>query len=251
MFFSEEKFGISVNGDWFLFSLSFFFSSFQTKSFFSGCPTWKSTTRRSPICWWTVGKGNPWKWEKAWTWVLHRIKSFAASCLSVALLWKANLCSSPQKSVYVADLTEEVVTSSAQVLAWIRKGESECQRLSPDAFMWPFCLWLLTFVLFSKNSLENRRYGKTKMNQRSSRSHTIFRMVRAVSLWARASKLPSLSCFYSSVQILESRERSDPASSEGADGAIIVSNLVSSSSFSRLLGSPGFTLKFSCRIWWI
>lgn len=27
--------------------------------------------------------------------------------------------------------------------------------------------------------LENRHYGKTKMNQRSSRSHTIFRMVRS------------------------------------------------------------------------
>ncbi|XP_038126447.1 centromere-associated protein E isoform X2 [Cyprinodon tularosa] len=75
------------------------------------------------------------------------------------------------KTIYVADLTEELVTTSKQALAWIKKGE------------------------------KNRHYGKTKMNQRSSRSHTIFRM------------------------ILESRERSDPASGENADGAIIVSHL--------------------------
>lgn len=30
-----------------------------------------------------------------------------------------------QKNVYVADLTEELVTSPSQALAWIRKGESE------------------------------------------------------------------------------------------------------------------------------
>lgn len=37
--------------------------------------------------------------------------------------------------MYVADLTEELVTSSSQVLAWIRKGESKNQQLSPDASM--------------------------------------------------------------------------------------------------------------------
>lgn len=30
-----------------------------------------------------------------------------------------------QKNIYVADLTEELVTSPAQALAWIRKGESK------------------------------------------------------------------------------------------------------------------------------
>lgn len=30
-----------------------------------------------------------------------------------------------QKNIFVADLTEEMVTSSAQVLAWISKGESK------------------------------------------------------------------------------------------------------------------------------
>ena len=30
-----------------------------------------------------------------------------------------------QKTIYVADLREELVTSLAQVLAWIRKGESK------------------------------------------------------------------------------------------------------------------------------
>ncbi|XP_062866436.1 centromere-associated protein E isoform X2 [Trichomycterus rosablanca] len=102
------------------------------------------------------------------------------------------------KNVYVADLTEELVTSPEQALAWIRKGE------------------------------KNRHYGKTKMNERSSRSHTIFRM------------------------ILESRERSDPASGESADGAIIVShlNLVDLAGAERAsqTGAEGARLKEGCNI---
>ncbi|XP_035236074.1 centromere-associated protein E isoform X6 [Anguilla anguilla] len=102
------------------------------------------------------------------------------------------------KNVYVADLTEELVTSAEQALSWIRKGE------------------------------KNRHYGKTKMNQRSSRSHTIFRM------------------------ILESRERSDPASGENADGAIIVShlNLVDLAGAERAsqTGAEGARLKEGCNI---
>ncbi|KAJ4928849.1 hypothetical protein JOQ06_004472 [Pogonophryne albipinna] len=102
------------------------------------------------------------------------------------------------KTIYVADLTEELVTSHAQVLAWIRKGE------------------------------ENRHYGKTKMNERSSRSHTIFRM------------------------ILENRERSDPASGENADGAIIVShlNLVDLAGSERVsqTGAEGTRFKEGCNI---
>ncbi|XP_067298423.1 centromere-associated protein E isoform X2 [Pseudorasbora parva] len=102
------------------------------------------------------------------------------------------------KNVYVADLTEELVTSPEQALSWITKGE------------------------------KNRHYGKTKMNQRSSRSHTIFRM------------------------ILESRERSDPASGENADGAIIVShlNLVDLAGAERAsqTGAEGARLKEGCNI---
>uniref|UniRef100_A0A667XU91 Centromere-associated protein E n=1 Tax=Myripristis murdjan TaxID=586833 RepID=A0A667XU91_9TELE len=102
------------------------------------------------------------------------------------------------KNVYVADLTEELVTSPAQALAWIRKGE------------------------------KNRHYGKTKMNQRSSRSHTIFRM------------------------ILESRERSDPASGENADGAIIVSHLnlvdLAGSERASQTGAEGARFKEGCNI---
>ncbi|XP_065110107.1 centromere-associated protein E isoform X2 [Paramisgurnus dabryanus] len=98
------------------------------------------------------------------------------------------------KNVYVADLTEELVTSPEQALSWINKGE------------------------------KNRHYGKTKMNQRSSRSHTIFRM------------------------ILESRERSD----ENADGAIIVShlNLVDLAGAERAsqTGAEGARLKEGCNI---
>ncbi|XP_034060466.1 centromere-associated protein E isoform X8 [Gymnodraco acuticeps] len=102
------------------------------------------------------------------------------------------------KTIYVADLTEELVTSHAQVLAWIRKGE------------------------------QNRHYGKTKMNERSSRSHTIFRM------------------------ILENRERSDPASGENADGAIIVSHLnlvdLAGSERASQTGAEGARFKEGCNI---
>ncbi|XP_072262917.1 centromere-associated protein E [Pyxicephalus adspersus] len=51
---------------------------------------------------------------------------------------------------------------------------------------------------------ENRHYGETKMNEHSSRSHTIFRM------------------------IVESRDCNDPANSENCDGAVMVSHLASS-----------------------
>ncbi|XP_041831862.1 centromere-associated protein E isoform X3 [Melanotaenia boesemani] len=102
------------------------------------------------------------------------------------------------KNIYVADLTEELVTSPAQALAWIRKGE------------------------------KNRHYGKTKMNQRSSRSHTIFRM------------------------ILESLEKSDPTSGENADGAIIVSHLnlvdLAGSERASQTGAEGARFKEGCNI---
>ncbi|XP_051816800.1 centromere-associated protein E isoform X2 [Acanthochromis polyacanthus] len=102
------------------------------------------------------------------------------------------------KNIYVADLTEELVTSPAQALAWIRKGE------------------------------KNRHYGKTKMNQRSSRSHTIFRM------------------------ILESREGSDPVTGENADGAIIVSHLnlvdLAGSERASQTGAEGARFKEGCNI---
>ncbi|XP_037606177.1 centromere-associated protein E isoform X24 [Sebastes umbrosus] len=102
------------------------------------------------------------------------------------------------KNIYVADLTEELVTSPAQALAWIRKGE------------------------------KNRHYGKTKMNQRSSRSHTIFRM------------------------ILESRERSDPSSGENADGAVFVSHLnlvdLAGSERASQTGTDGARFKEGCNI---
>ncbi|KAK2856612.1 hypothetical protein Q5P01_005347 [Channa striata] len=102
------------------------------------------------------------------------------------------------KSIYVVDLTEKLVTTPAQVLAWIRKGE------------------------------KNRHYGQTKMNQQSSRSHTIFRM------------------------ILESRESSDPASGENADGAIIVSHLnlvdLAGSERASQTGAEGTRFKEGCNI---
>ncbi|XP_068950741.1 centromere-associated protein E isoform X2 [Petaurus breviceps papuanus] len=99
------------------------------------------------------------------------------------------------RNVYVADLTEEVVSTPELALKWIKKGE------------------------------RNRHYGKTKMNQRSSRSHTIFRM------------------------ILESREKGDPSN---CDGAVMVSHLnlvdLAGSERASQTGSEGLRLKEGCNI---
>ncbi|KAM8808262.1 centromere-associated protein E [Eudromia elegans] len=101
------------------------------------------------------------------------------------------------RSTYVEDLIEEVVVSPEQVMEWIRKGE------------------------------KNRHYGETKMNEHSSRSHTIFRM------------------------IIESRERSDPANAN-CDGAVMVSHLnlvdLAGSERASQTGSEGLRLKEGCNI---
>ncbi|MBN3296075.1 CENPE protein, partial [Amia calva] len=102
------------------------------------------------------------------------------------------------RNVYVADLTEEVVVSAKQVLEWIKKGE------------------------------KNRHYGETKMNQRSSRSHTIFRM------------------------ILESREKCDTPGAELQDMAVMVSHLnlvdLAGSERASQTGAEGLRLKEGCNI---
>ncbi|XP_054058213.1 centromere-associated protein E isoform X2 [Rissa tridactyla] len=101
------------------------------------------------------------------------------------------------RNTYVEDLIEEVVVSPEQVMEWIRKGE------------------------------KNRHYGETKMNEHSSRSHTIFRM------------------------ITESRERSDPANAN-CDGAVMVSHLnlvdLAGSERASQTGSEGVRLKEGCNI---
>ncbi|NXN34094.1 CENPE protein, partial [Nycticryphes semicollaris] len=101
------------------------------------------------------------------------------------------------RNTYVEDLIEEVVVAPEQVMEWIRKGE------------------------------KNRHYGETKMNEHSSRSHTIFRM------------------------IIESRERSDPANTN-CDGAVMVSHLnlvdLAGSERASQTGSEGVRLKEGCNI---
>ncbi|XP_013006069.1 centromere-associated protein E isoform X1 [Cavia porcellus] len=99
------------------------------------------------------------------------------------------------RNVYVADLTEEVVYTSEMALRWITKGE------------------------------KNRHYGTTKMNERSSRSHTIFRM------------------------ILESREKGEPSN---CDGSIKVSHLnlvdLAGSERAAQTGAEGVRFKEGCNI---
>nr|NP_001080954.1 centromere protein E S homeolog [Xenopus laevis]AAC60300.1 kinesin-related protein [Xenopus laevis] len=102
------------------------------------------------------------------------------------------------RNVYVADLTEELVMVPEHVIQWIKKGE------------------------------KNRHYGETKMNDHSSRSHTIFRM------------------------IVESRDRNDPTNSENCDGAVMVSHLnlvdLAGSERASQTGAEGVRLKEGCNI---
>nr|XP_056711807.1 centromere-associated protein E [Euleptes europaea] len=101
------------------------------------------------------------------------------------------------RNIYVEDLTEEVVVSPEQVMDWLQKGE------------------------------KSRHYGETKMNVRSSRSHTIFRM------------------------IIESKEKSD-ASNSNCDGAVMVSHLnlvdLAGSERASQTGTDGVRLKEGCNI---
>ncbi|XP_029331454.1 centromere-associated protein E isoform X2 [Mus caroli] len=99
------------------------------------------------------------------------------------------------RTVYVSDLTEEVVYTAEMALKWLATGE------------------------------KNRHYGITKMNQRSSRSHTIFRM------------------------ILESREKAEPSN---CDGSVKVSHLnlvdLAGSERAAQTGAEGVRLKEGCFI---
>ncbi|XP_053113451.1 centromere-associated protein E isoform X2 [Hemicordylus capensis] len=101
------------------------------------------------------------------------------------------------RTIYVEDLSEEVVVAPEQVLSWLQKGE------------------------------KNRHYGETKMNERSSRSHTIFRM------------------------IIESKEKTD-ASSSSCEGAVMVSHLnlvdLAGSERASQTGTEGLRLKEGCNI---
>ncbi|KAH0615891.1 hypothetical protein JD844_026494 [Phrynosoma platyrhinos] len=100
------------------------------------------------------------------------------------------------RTIYVEDLSEEVVVSPEQVLSWLQKGE------------------------------KNRHYGETKMNERSSRSHTIFRM------------------------IIESKEKD--TSSSSYEGAVMVSHLnlvdLAGSERASQTGSEGIRFKEGCNI---
>ncbi|XP_048366028.1 centromere-associated protein E isoform X6 [Sphaerodactylus townsendi] len=100
------------------------------------------------------------------------------------------------RTIYVEDLIEEVVVSPEEVMRWLQKGE------------------------------KSRHYGETKMNARSSRSHTIFRM------------------------IIESKERD--SSSSNCDGAVMVSHLnlvdLAGSERASQTGTDGIRFKEGCNI---
>jgi centromeric protein E len=69
--------------------------------------------------------------------------------------------------VYVGDLTEKPVYSAHEVMELLQKGEG-MRYVDNDVLLY-YCSYVL--------SIANRSIGETNMNERSSRSHTIFRMV--------------------------------------------------------------------------
>ena len=69
---------------------------------------------------------------------------------------KLQIHESKENGIYVAGLREDIVTSAEHVLDLLYSGE------------------------------KLRHFGETKMNKTSSRSHTIFRMVRCLPLAAQA-----------------------------------------------------------------
>jgi len=68
------------------------------------------------------------------------------------------------REIFVGNLTEEIVLSENEVMNVMAKGEGKKLDGSPSQRP-------------KKSILEHRRFGVTNMNERSSRSHTIFRMI--------------------------------------------------------------------------
>lgn len=70
----------------------------------------------------------------------------------------------------------------------------------------PFTVCTATTNMLSvqSSSLENRHYGKTKMNQRSSRSHTIFRMVSKTTTYGNVMDSGEMSFFSHDLILLRS-----------------------------------------------
>jgi hypothetical protein len=73
---------------------------------------------------------------------------------------------SKENGVYVAGLREDIVVSPEQVLELLREGEA------------------------------NRHIGATKMNEGSSRSHTVFRMVRMCTASSSTGCTEGVACLY-------------------------------------------------------
>lgn len=94
---------------------------------------------------------------------------------------------SKENGVYVAGLREDIVVSPEQVLELLREGEA------------------------------NRHIGATKMNEGSSRSHTVFRMVRACTTSSGAlccGRAGCTACGYSNLHVLVTPLAIQPAATE-------------------------------------
>lgn len=89
-----------------------------------------------------------------------------------------------QRGIFVAGLKEEIVSNAEQVLKLIESGEgldSETKHKYQGFFFVLVvsfnCIFVQNFCLCFYFFTVNRHFGETNMNARSSRSHTIFRMV--------------------------------------------------------------------------
>lgn len=77
----------------------------------------------------------------------------------------------------MAGLREEIVSSAEQVLELLKLGEGLTHQSSLAIIITYSWFFFVKSGVHELSFAANRHFGETNMNARSSRSHTIFRMV--------------------------------------------------------------------------
>lgn len=121
------------------------------------------------------------RFMRVWRWIwIHTTHSILYTY--VLLLMYAIF----QRGIFVAGLREEIVNSAEQVLKLIEMGEGLTFETNLR-FYCSICFnWVNSDCMYIWNLLlsVNRHFGETNMNVRSSRSHTIFRMVLCLAVFS-------------------------------------------------------------------
>ena len=111
---------------------------------------------------------------RVWRWTINW--SFDASSCFIWFYKRLNVFL-VQRGIFVAGLREEIVNSAEQVFELIESGEGLSSYKNDLSFVIPYLNRVAICVFITLLISVNRHFGETNMNARSSRSHTIFRMV--------------------------------------------------------------------------